>query len=403
MATAYEKVQESRKQLVQKVIDNIESGHELLWIKAWNCDALRPQNAVTNANYLGSNRLRLSFAAIENGYDDPRWVTFNQAKNQGWQVRKGQKGVLLEKWIFDIKEKVRDENGNIKKDENGQDIERIKPLDRPIINYFVVFNAKQIDGIPELKLDKPDYSKSIEIADNFIKSSECKVSEIAQERAFYSPSTDEIVLPLRDSFKSYDDFLSTALHEMVHSTGHKSRLNRDMSGFFGSESYAREELIAELGAMFTQANLSIEIKGQHFENHSAYLKSWLEVLKKDHNELFKAADKASKASELLYNNYLKYSKDLTQDHNSNKTSLNQDITEQKFKEAVKKYVISTYSDLPLKARECVIIATEKSFLQRVKPDQATDIINNMLKAHEQKQDQAPVDKQNLHKPTTRER
>ena len=97
---------------------------------------------------------------------------------------------------------------------------------------------------------------------------------------------------------------------MGHSTGHESRLNRDMSGVFGSESYAKEELVAELCSIFTQARLNIKLEGEHFNDHTAYLKSWIGALKNDPSELFRAATKAEEASKRLYNNYLEEKKKL---------------------------------------------------------------------------------------------
>ena len=292
----FDVVMEDRKKLVDRIIENMEKG-ELSWNKNWNAGALQPQNPVSNVKYQGVNKLKLMMTAIEKDYKDPRWVTFKQAFDNGWKIKKGEKAVLCEKWIFTKKE--------IEIDEQGNKIEKEVKLDKPIPNFFYVFNGEQIEKIPELKLQNElEKSEITEIAQDFINSSECKIKEIAQDRAFYNPSTDEIILPLRESFKSEQDFLATTLHEMVHSTGHKDRLDRDLSGTFGSEKYAKEELTAELGAMFLQSKLGIKIEGEHFDNHSAYLKSWIETLKKDPNELFRAANNADKATEMLYGRYI---------------------------------------------------------------------------------------------------
>ena len=292
----FDVVMEDRKKLVDRIIENMEKG-ELSWNKNWNAGALQPQNPVSNVKYQGVNKLKLMMTAIEKDYKDPRWVTFKQAFDNGWKIKKGEKAVLCEKWIFTKKE--------IEIDEQGNKIEKEVKLDKPIPNFFYVFNGEQIEKIPELKLQNElEKSEITEIAQDFINSSECKIKEIAQDRAFYNPSTDEIILPLRESFKSEQDFLATTLHEMVHSTGYKDRLDRDLSGTFGSEKYAKEELTAELGAMFLQSKLGIKIEGEHFDNHSAYLKSWIETLKKDPNELFRAANNADKATEMLYGRYI---------------------------------------------------------------------------------------------------
>lgn len=113
---------------------------------------------------------------------------------------------------------------------------------------------------------------------------------------------------MRESFNSKEDFMATTFHEMIHSTGHESRLNREegMIGELGSKEYAREELVAELGSVFLQSKLGVKLEGQHFDNHSAYINSWIEILKNDPNEVFRAASKAEKASEYLHERYLEH-------------------------------------------------------------------------------------------------
>ena len=316
MANAYDIVMEERKKLVEKIIENMENG-DIIFKKGWDVSLLRPQNPVSEVMYLGGNRIRLGMEAVLNDYKDPRWVTFAQAKEKGWTVKKGERGTRCEKWIFTKTVKEEDENGII--------IEKEKQLSKPFPTYFTVFNAEQIEGMPPLELIKADKEQTYEIAESFIASSECPIKELAQEEAYYSPLADEIVLPLRGAFKSKEAFLRTTLHEMGHSTGHPSRLNRDMLGRFGSESYAKEELVAELCSMFTQARLNVNLEGEHFNDHTAYLKSWIEALKNDPNELFRAAKQAEAASERLYNNYLEREKELLKElnksfENSNKPS-----------------------------------------------------------------------------------
>lgn len=317
MSNAYDIVMDDRKKLVEKIIENMENG-DLIFKKGWDVSVLRPQNPVSEVMYLGGNRLKLGIEAVINNYKDPRWVTYNQAKTNGWQVKKGEKGTRCEKWIFTKTVKEKDENGKI--------VEIEKKLDKPFPTYFTVFNAEQIEGIPPLELKNIDKEQSFIIAEKFIKSSECPIKEVAQEQAYYSPFDDEIVLPLRTAFRSEEAFLRTTLHEIGHSTGHKTRLNRDMSGAFGSENYAKEELVAELCSLFTQARLNIKLEGEHFNNHTAYLKSWIGALKNDPNELFRAATKAEAASERLYNNYLE--KELLKEKNKK-------IEKNKIEEAVK--------------------------------------------------------------------
>lgn len=294
--SVYDIISEDRKKLVDKLIENMKNG-DVIFKKGWDINILSPQNPVSGAVYQGGNRLRLIEAAIENEYSDSRWLTFKQAQEKGWKIKKGSKGILCEKWIFTKKEKELDK-------ETGKMIEVEKKLDKPVASYFTVFNASQIEGIPPFKGNELNDEEKLKIANDFIRSSECPIKEIAQDKAYYSPFNDEIVLPLRESFRSEQAFLRTTIHEMGHSTGHPSRLNRDQINSFGTPGYAKEELVAELTSVFVQAKLGLKLEGEHFNNHTAYLKSWISVLENDPNELFRAANQAEKAMERLYENYL---------------------------------------------------------------------------------------------------
>lgn len=310
MATAFEKIVNDRKKIVEDLIEKMKEGYNFT-NPEWNRFWVRPQNPVSEVYYKGINRLKLGFVAATKGYEDPRWLTYAQAKSKGWYVKSGEHGIICEKWILTKKEKQIDP-------ETKEEREVEVKLPRPIVNYFVVFNAQQIEGIPTLELPKLEKGQILETAEKFIKSSECKIRELGQERAYYNVARDEIVLPLRNAFKSEEAFLATTLHEMVHSTGHPDRLNREMGTGFGSKEYAREELIAEVGTVFLKSNLNIKLEGEHFQDHSNYLKSWIEVLKSDYNELFRAAKFAEIAAERLYSRYLEIEKAQIQDTNINK-------------------------------------------------------------------------------------
>ena len=296
MPSAREIVDKSRREIVKDIIENMKKGY-IFSEDRWNKEAIRPQNPVTKAKYQGSNRFRLAFQAIRKGYTDPRWVTFLQATENGWKIKKEEKGTLCEKWIWTEEKTV--------KNEEGKEEKIIVERKVPIVNYFILFNANQIEGMPELKKEKLSNTTILEIADNFIKSSECPINELAQEKSFYSPSEDKIVLPLRKYFKSEESFLATLFHEMAHSTGHSTRLNRKIENRFGSIDYAKEELRAELGAIFLESDLNIDLKGKNKIDHTNYLKSWISVLEDNPDELFKACNDSSKISELLIDNYNK--------------------------------------------------------------------------------------------------
>lgn len=276
----------------------MEQGY-FLTKEEWDSQALRPQNPVSGTVYRGGNRLKLAMFAVEKGYQDPRWMTFKQASNQGYHIRQGEKSVLLEKWIFtkEIKEK----------NEHGQQVKRTERLKHPVCNYFRVFNAEQMDGVEPLPEREPlQKDEILKLAEQFFASSKCNIVEAAQEKAFYSPGRDRIVLPPREFFKSPEAFLSVALHEMAHSTGHKSRLNRPLMNEFGTPGYAREELNAEISSAFLESDLGLEADHEGLRDHSNYLKSWIRILKEDPNELFRACQSAEKISEYLIGNYQEY-------------------------------------------------------------------------------------------------
>lgn len=301
-----DKVEEKRKALVEKVIEKMQEGGTN-WKKLWNTSIVRPQNPVSGSKYNGINRATLNMVATEREYKDPRWVTFIQAQKEGWKFKENSKGtgVHCEKWHYTKDTK--------KKDENGIEIQIKEKLKRPYATSFVVFNAEHFENIPKLEIDKeliPIKDKTYGIIEALIESSECPVKELGQERAFYRPEDDFIGLPLKEAFYGNDSAISTLLHEMVHSTGHKDRLARfsefDNEIKSDRREYAREELIAELGAMFLEQDLQLDLKENSLENHSAYLSSWLKQLKNDPNELFKAIVEAEKASQRILDNLEKY-------------------------------------------------------------------------------------------------
>ena len=297
MAGAFEIVMQQRKELVEKIIGMMQQGDFFRNASEWNCAALSPQNPLSNVRYKGGNRLKLMSAVIANHYRDPRWATAKQYMEKGYHIRKGEHGIICEKWIFTKEKIVTDENGKKHKEETL--------LDHPQVAFFRVFNAEQVDDFPEFEpsVNETERTEAGIMADRLITTSECPVELLAQAKAFYSPSADKIILPLRSQFKDEQSFVKTLLHEMSHSTGAADRLNRDMSGGFGSEKYAKEELRAEIGSLFTGYDLGLQLNAEHYEDHSDYLKSWISVLKDDYNELFRACADAEKISERLVGNY----------------------------------------------------------------------------------------------------
>lgn len=271
------------QEITDRFISKIESG-TAPWSKPWN-DSVSgvPQNAVTGKEYQGINHLVLMSAQPT---ADPRWATFNQAKDQGWHIKKGAKGEQIVRFIEIEKDK------NSEKTE-GKEGERETFL---VPKTFTVFHASQIDGIPELAKTE----KTIEEKSETIK----RIQDIPNvlgvpvveggNRANYSPHADVIRMPPFEAFKSEEDYAGTLLHESAHATGHKDRLDRDLSGGFGSQNYAKEELRAEIASVFLSQALGVPISETSISNHASYLKSWVDVLKSDRFEIMRASRDAEK-------------------------------------------------------------------------------------------------------------
>ena len=247
------------------------------------------------------------------GYSDPRWVTFNQAKELGANVKSGEKSSEVFYWSWydkKLKKPFEEEtlSGMTKEEAQQYRDENV----RAVLKYYQVFNAEQCQNMPEYtkktvtpEMELEERTKQIEIIERVIENSAAPINFDGGNRAYYSPIKDSIHLPEIKQFKSMQDFYATALHEIAHSTGHSSRLNRELSGGFGTPNYAREELRAELASIFMQIELGLSVEGKHFENHGAYLASWLKAVKNNQKEFFTAASDAEKIADYVADNYAK--------------------------------------------------------------------------------------------------
>ena len=298
------------QEVTDKVIAALEKG-TMPWHRPWRSavnhhGGIFPSNALTGNFYSGVNVLLLWLAAEEQGYCVNRWLTFRQAQQLGGSVRKGETSTLAVIYKpFEVP--AEDKAGNPLFDDSG------KPLmvQRSMLKANPLFNIAQCDGLPEHLLKSgdviPDEEKetlSAEICNRVIamyQASGVGVTFAPQDRAYYSPSKDSIVMPVRGQFFTEADYWSTLLHEMVHSTGHSTRLNREgitsSSRKFGDPVYSFEELIAEMGSAFLCAQL--EVLGE--VNHESYIEHWLGVLREDKKALFRACKQAREASEFLLN------------------------------------------------------------------------------------------------------
>ena len=264
------KTTDFREEITEKIITAIENG-TAPWQQPWN-GAEAPQNGITKHQYNGINTVILSLAMMGMDGDkrnDPRWLTYRQAQSNDWYVRKGEKGTRVILWKPTI---GTDEHGN-------------REITAVLQRTFTVFHASQIE-------------EAHEKAEKIIANSGAKIVFGGGE-AFYSPSKDYIQMPPKTDFRTAEGYYSTFLHELVHFTGHPSRLDRAQRCGRFSKDYAFEELIAEMGSLFIASSAGIPQSETEFQNHASYIDGWLSNLRSDNMYIFKAAAEASKAAGYL--------------------------------------------------------------------------------------------------------
>ena len=272
--------------VAERLIDQLEKGTSPFHLP-WKQIDLNPMNPVTGRTYSGMNR----FWMLLNARPDPRWMTYKQAQSKGWQVKKGSKGLPINVVKTHREVNKKDENGKVMKDENGKPIKVFIKLENPYIRSAVVFNAEQIDGVPELERQELEQTwMEEERVEKIIENSEVIIKPGGND-AFYNPIADYIGMPDKDRFANKEGYYSTLLHEMAHWTGHPSRLNRPMVTKFGTPEYAKEELRAEIASLMIAGDYGVR---KEFGQHAAYVKSWIQVLKNDPYEIFAAAADAQK-------------------------------------------------------------------------------------------------------------
>lgn len=283
-----------RRDIYQEVTDKIVAALEagtIPWHKPWkNLKGDLPYSLSTGKPYRGINVFTLALS----GYSDPRWGTYKAIGEAGGQVRKGEKGTRIILWKRFTKKGV---------DENG---EPNKPY--VFLTDYVVFNAEQADGLPELETEELPEHDLIEEGEKLIQGYVDSTRKYGKSikagpalnfggnRAFYNLTNDRVTTPLIGQFETPEEYYSTNFHELVHSTGHKDRLDRLEPATFGSDPYAREELVAELGASLLAGVIGLEIDG---DNSAAYLAGWVKTLKGDPKMVVQAAAAAQKAADLI--------------------------------------------------------------------------------------------------------
>lgn len=290
------------EEFAQKIIESLKAG-TAPWQKPWNDDTERmpPHNPVSDAVYRGVNRINLSLA----NYDDPRWMTFKQARDQGLVVKQGSKAttVIFYQWSQE-KDRVDDKGKTILGD-NGQPQKVAVALERPILRFAHVFNGEQIAGLEPLqRVAKAHTWDDHARAEKILSSSKAVIKHDQNKKAFYRPRTDSIHLCPKEAFDTPSKYYATALHELGHWTGHPNRLDRDF-GPFGSPIYAMEELRAEISSWMLGQELSI---GHDPDQHTAYVASWIMALENDPSEIMRACRDAEQIKDYVLE--LEQSKDI---------------------------------------------------------------------------------------------
>jgi antirestriction protein ArdC len=278
-------------EITNKIVAELEAGR-VPWVQPWGTAAAKaplamPKNASTGRQYSGINILILWGAVIERGFTGQGWLTFRQALSLGGHVRKGERGttvVYADRFIPNDEKK--------RAAETGEDAQAI-----PFLKRFTVFNTDQCDELPAevAAVAPPPPPGMIEPqVEALIKATGIEF-RIGGDRAYYMPAEDYVQVPPPAAYFEPINWHRTALHELGHASGHHSRLNRDLTGSFGSKKYAFEELIAELCAAFSCASLGIVPTVRHAD----YIGSWLEVLREDNRAIVRAASQATKAANYL--------------------------------------------------------------------------------------------------------
>ena len=276
------------------------------WQKPWKAEDFKydSHNPISKSAYKGNNALFLETLRITKGYESNAWLTFNQIKELGGSIEKGSKSAPV---MFYSKVKKTEEE--LAKDDKNEY--------KFILKKYSVFNLSQVKGLKEeqlakLRIDEEELAKndflSIEQCEEILNKVDVKIVNSPQSRAFYSPELDEIHLPLKEQFSSLEAYYSVAFHELGHSTGHKSRLNRDLEGSFGTEKYAKEELRAEIYSFLQAKELGIDY---NLENHQSYVKSWTSNLKDKKEEIYEAVKDSLKMIEYVKEHYIQEVKEMS--------------------------------------------------------------------------------------------
>jgi len=276
--------QDIRDQIAARFVEALNAG-TIPWRKPWSGGTTgRPHNVTTRKPYRGTNALYLGLVQMVKDYPTGQWATFKGVQSLGGRVLKGEKATGIMFWKF------------LKTTDKTTGREKTIPL----VKHFNVFNIAQTEGckVPTVPAREVSPIAAAEaIVANMPKRPTMRVVESTS--AHYTPSTDTVTLPLMSQFVNAASYYATAFHELAHSTGHASRLDRSLDGSFGSDPYSREELIAEMTSAFLSAECNILDDVE--DNSKAYVQHWAARLGKEPRLILDAASAAQKAADYILN------------------------------------------------------------------------------------------------------
>jgi antirestriction protein ArdC len=284
-----------RTALAQRLIEQLKEG-TAPWQKPWTGGTAPPFNPVSGTCYRGVNRISL----LQRGYNEPRWLSFLQAQQKGWRVRKNARSQIIEFWNWGERLVIRDDRGGALLDDKGRALKVHTALSKPRVRYYHVFNMQDVTdaqgrALPAWEGRAPGWDP-LEKLEGLIRRSGAEIAHDQTDRAFYSLRRDRIHLPARDAFPTAEEYYSTLLHELAHWTQHPTRLKRGWAGAIGGEGYAREELAAEIASWMLASDLGLRYS---LTNHASYVKFWVRGLEEDHHDLFKACSEAERIRAFL--------------------------------------------------------------------------------------------------------
>lgn len=271
--------------ITDRIIAELEKG-VVPWHKPWTGIQSGAISHSTGKPYSLLNQMLLGMPG--------EYITWNQAKAEGGNIRKGEKSSVV---VFWKQQKVKEQDST-----TGEEREKLVP----ILRYFNVFHIDQCEGIKAKYAERPrevfhPIERAEEVQTAYVQREGVRLSYVAGDKACYSPGADRVTLPLREQFQSADEFYSTLFHELAHSTGHKTRLNRFTDSgcaAFGSNDYGKEELVAEIAAASILNVCGTETRSS-FQNSASYIDNWLRAIRGDNRLIVSAAGKAEKAASLI--------------------------------------------------------------------------------------------------------